>query len=267
MTRIAHLSDLHFGAHDPALIAPLLAAVAATRPDLVVVSGDLAHRGTAAQFAQARAFLAALPAPWLCVPGNHDVPHFNPLLRLSDPWRRWRRAAGVQTQPDWQDRGAVVAGLCTADPRAWKRGRLGPQALTRLSGAFAQAGARARVAVMHHPLEHAALNLDRLMHGAAETLAGLPATGAQVVLSGHVHVSFTGPFAAAPGVLFVQAGTALSTRRRGEANAFTLLDLARDRAQICVYHAGPTGFIAGLTADYARVESGWFQREMIDAQA
>ncbi|HEY2188456.1 MAG TPA: metallophosphoesterase, partial [Caldimonas sp.] len=41
MRTIVHLSDLHFGRTDPALIEPLLAVVDAVRPDVVVVSGDL----------------------------------------------------------------------------------------------------------------------------------------------------------------------------------------------------------------------------------
>jgi 3',5'-cyclic AMP phosphodiesterase CpdA len=41
MRTIAHISDLHFGRVDPAVLAPLAQAVAACAPDLVVVSGDL----------------------------------------------------------------------------------------------------------------------------------------------------------------------------------------------------------------------------------
>ncbi|WP_210206969.1 metallophosphoesterase, partial [Rhodoplanes serenus] len=43
--RIAHLSDLHFGHHDPRLAASLHEDLLASRPDLVVVSGDFTQRG------------------------------------------------------------------------------------------------------------------------------------------------------------------------------------------------------------------------------
>jgi 3',5'-cyclic AMP phosphodiesterase CpdA len=44
MRTVAHLSDLHFGRVDPALIEPLLRSVETASPDVVVVSGDLTQR-------------------------------------------------------------------------------------------------------------------------------------------------------------------------------------------------------------------------------
>jgi len=40
MRAIAHISDLHFGRHDPLIAEALLADLAAEKPDLVAVSGD-----------------------------------------------------------------------------------------------------------------------------------------------------------------------------------------------------------------------------------
>ena len=57
MTRLLHLSDLHFGFERAALVEPLLERVNASNADLVVVTGDLTHRARSAQFAQAAAFL------------------------------------------------------------------------------------------------------------------------------------------------------------------------------------------------------------------
>ena len=44
MRTVAHLSDLHFGAEEPAAAAALLDDLARLRPSLVVVSGDLTQR-------------------------------------------------------------------------------------------------------------------------------------------------------------------------------------------------------------------------------
>ena len=55
MRTIVHLSDLHFGRVDHALLDPLVAAVAAARPDVVAVSGDLTQRARNSQFREARA--------------------------------------------------------------------------------------------------------------------------------------------------------------------------------------------------------------------
>ena len=257
MTRIIHLSDLHFGAHEPDLIDPLLAAVDAAHADLIVVSGDLAHRGTPGQFRLAEAFLDRLEGPVLCVPGNHDLPHWSPLMRVFAPYRRFQSAAGPEMAPVWQNADTLAAGINTADRWQWKRGYVSDAQRTRLSETFSTAGDRNRVLVMHHPLEHAALSVDPLMHGAKDTLATLTKAGVQVVLSGHVHVSYSGPFRDAPGVLFVQAGTALSTRRRGEANGFTLLDLRDDHAQVSVHRAGRSGFEPGVVDDFQRLDGQW----------
>ena len=42
------------------------------RPDLVVLTGDIVDEGSAPEYAQARALLAALSIPCLLIPGNHD---------------------------------------------------------------------------------------------------------------------------------------------------------------------------------------------------
>lgn len=232
MTRLVHLSDLHFGATSPELLDPLCARVAELAPDLVVISGDLTQRARAWQFAQARAFIARLGAPVLCVPGNHDIPLWNLWARMLHPWQAYRRGLAEGMEPVWQNDRVVVAGLNTANPLAWKQGRITAAQLDRLGRVFAQAGPRARVVAMHHPLEHLPDETQWIMRGAEEALRRLPQIGAQVVLSGHIHVSHAGPFTAAPGLLFVQAGTGLSHRRRAEANAFNVLDFLGDGVSV-----------------------------------
>lgn len=224
--RLIHLSDLHFGALSPGLEAPLAARVRALAPDLIVVSGDLTQRARAGQFAAARAFLADLGAEVIAVPGNHDIPLLNPLGRMFWPWRAYDRGWSPVREPVWQNDQVVVACVNTADPWAWKRGRITARQLDRLAEVFATAGPRARIVAMHHPLEHQPDEAQWLMAGAAKALRRLPQIGAQIVLSGHIHLSHAGPFVAAPGLIFVQAGTGLSHRRRAEANAFNLLDLS-----------------------------------------
>ena len=99
MTRILHLTDLHFGFHRQALVQPLLARIVALRPDLVVVGGDITHRGLEAQMREARAFLDRIEAPLICMPGNHDVPLWNPLARMFWPFAGYRRRFGPVLTP------------------------------------------------------------------------------------------------------------------------------------------------------------------------
>lgn len=244
MMRIVHLSDLHFGAHDPALIAPLIDAVGRARPDLTVISGDFAQRGTRPQWQQAEAFLNALPGPQLSIPGNHDIPHYNPLLRAFAPYARFRRATGGPDEPVWRNPRVVVAGINTADRWQWMRGKVSTPHIEGLGRAFEGAGNRHRIAVMHHPLEHAAVTVDPLMRGADDLMQALPGMGVRLVLSGHIHVSHIAPFRDDPGILFVQNGTSLSTRLRGEANVFLLLELEGQDLRVTRHYATPRGFVA-----------------------
>ena len=62
MARIAHLSDLHFGAHDPAVVAGAEAWLAEARPDLVVISGDFTQRARSDEYRNAAAFLDRVEA-------------------------------------------------------------------------------------------------------------------------------------------------------------------------------------------------------------
>jgi 3',5'-cyclic AMP phosphodiesterase CpdA len=78
---IVQLSDPHVvapgrrldGAVDtPALLAQAVASAAALRPAAVVLTGDLAERGAAVEYAHLRRLLAPLPCPVWLMPGNHD---------------------------------------------------------------------------------------------------------------------------------------------------------------------------------------------------
>src|SRR3954447_23999007 len=99
--RLAHLSDLHFGRVDPAAVEGLVRSLEAARPDLVVVSGDFTQSARTQEFRAARAFLDRLAAPGLGVPGNHDLPQWNPVERLVRPYDRYRLHIAEELEPVW----------------------------------------------------------------------------------------------------------------------------------------------------------------------
>lgn len=241
MRRILHLSDLHFGRTRPELETPLLAAIARNRPDLVVISGDFTQRARQVQFARAQRFLAQVPAPVLSVPGNHDTPLDNPAQRFLTPFARYRRYIDRVTEPVFDDGAMTVVGVNTVNPWAWQQGRFSSRARDRVARMFAAHPAPLRVVALHHPLEHGPQTDKRLMRGARAALSALSDCGAQVVLSGHLHRASAAPFRAAPGLLFVQAGTGLSTRQRGEENTFNLLDWQESGALRVTTWAARTG--------------------------
>src|SRR5690606_28467451 len=99
LMRIVHLSDLHFGHHDDSVVQSMEAEITAQKPDLVVVSGDFTQIGSRAEFAKAREFLDTLPAPFMAVPGNHDVPERNLIRRFFNPYSCYRRYISRDLEP------------------------------------------------------------------------------------------------------------------------------------------------------------------------
>lgn len=259
--RVAHLSDLHFGRARPELVGPLVDTVNDAGVDLVVVSGDLTQRARRSQFRAARAFLDRLEAPVLAVPGNHDTPLDNLLLRLARPWGRFRRHISRDLEPVHEGPGYLALGLNSADPKAWQRGRLRSGALLRAGRRLEAARAEGRLGLvaMHHPPEHSPGDSKRAMRGALPALDALAARGADIVLCGHLHVWRAMPFRAAAGILLVQAGTGLSTRVRGEPNDLNILTLAGHRVDIERRGAvdGRTRFETLSRTRFEKVDARW----------
>lgn len=241
MARLLHLSDLHFGRESPGLVPALLAAARALRPDVTVITGDLTQRARAGQFAAAARLIAALPGPVLAVPGNHDLPLWNPLARFLRPRAAWRRGLALPVEPMVEIAGLRVIGLDTADPWAHERGRIREAALdracTRLSAA--RPGQLCIVA-MHHPLVQPPETGKAPMVGAAEASEALAGAGADVILCGHLHQWAASPHALREGgraMLCIQGGTTLSTRLRGEENDFNLVEHHRGEIAVTRYRS------------------------------
>lgn len=261
MRRVVHLSDLHFGRTDPALFGPLETAVNGLSPDLIVISGDFTQRARIRQFVEARAFMDRLAAPSLCVPGNHDTPLDNLFVRFLTPWRRYRAYISRTLEPEFRDAEIAVVGVNTVNRFAWQQGKMPERSFARARRAFAGAGTAARILVLHHPLEQLPGQRKPVMPGAAAALEGFAAAGAEIVLSGHIHNTHIAPFTNYPHLLFVQAGTVLSTRLRGERNSFNRIDIDGDRVEIAQMTVDDTGaFGVGMSQLFLRTQEGWLAR-------
>lgn len=270
MTRIVHLSDLHFGRARPELLDPLLGAVAAAAPDLVAVSGDLTQRARESQFAEARAFLDRLPVPWLCVPGNHDIPLENWPMRLLRPFRAWRRGVGDALEPEARAGAVRVIGLNTVTPFLWQRGRLTRGAVRRACARLRESDAAFNVLVAHHPFSHAPDARKALMKGAARAAGALSDCGADVILCGHLHAWRATPFVrrqGRAGALQIQVGTSLSSRGRGEPNDFAVLDFHDPRLRVARMAWDGAGFAELEARDWLRTPGGWEAQEEAGAAA
>lgn len=265
MRRIAHLSDLHFGRTDERVVPALQAALALSRPDLVVISGDLTQRARRAEFEQASAFLAALPFPFLVVPGNHDVPLYSFLERCTRPLDRYCRNISLELAPFFSDSEIAVAGFDTTRILT-KNGRIRVSEVELACERLVAAGpARTRVIVTHHPFDLPPLFSRRYMvKNAAEAMELFRTAKVDLFLSGHLHTAHVSDLAARYNLggysaLVVQAGTAVSTRLRSQPNSWNLIAVERPRLEItrCVYQAGGNRFASLVKNRFVLGEKGW----------
>ncbi|MEY2519241.1 MAG: hypothetical protein QOF24_1000 [Verrucomicrobiota bacterium] len=233
MRTIVHLSDLHFGRVDPAILTPLVKFIGEVRPDLVAVSGDLTQRARSAEFTAAREFLAAIPFPQIVVPGNHDVPLHNVFSRFARTLDRYGRHITNDFQPVYADAEIVVAGVNTARAFTWKDGRISRRQLEKLRATLQSVPAdRTKIVVTHHPFDLPAGASGRVVGRSRLAMKTLAECRVDLLLAGHFHIADTSQTAKRykmPGYsgIIVSSGTSTSTRGRGQPNSLNVIQIDR----------------------------------------
>lgn len=237
---LLHASDLQAGTpYQPHAAEALVRLFERTRPDAVVVSGDLTQRAKPREFATAHRLLQHFaPTPVVVTPGNHDVPLYRLWERVFLPYRAWR---GFSTSDPLDSvariEGATFVSLNTSAPRrAIVNGRIRSGQLLFAERAFADAPTTDwRIVVAHHhfvpvpsgdggsPLPNAAAAVRRFRD-----------MGVDVVLGGHVHQLHLNSSRDVPGVgdegrafPILATGTATSRRGRGPEGG---------RNSVCLHH-------------------------------
>ena len=239
MRTIAHLSDLHFGRVDEALLAPLTEFLHAARPDVLVVSGDLTQRAKAKEFIAAREFLDTFSMPKIIVPGNHDVPLYDVLRRFLGPLARYKHYITTDMEPFFIDNEIAVLGINSARSLVVKGGRVNNEQLERVHARLSTLDDKlVKILVTHHPFDLPAhMSKDHLIGRARKAMKAFANCGVDVLLGGHMHsteaITTDGRYKQGMySALSIQAGTATSTRHRGEVNSFNLLRVACDRVEV-----------------------------------
>ncbi|MHB1544449.1 MAG: phosphodiesterase [Gammaproteobacteria bacterium] len=166
---------------EPRLERVLAALAAEERPDLLLVTGDLAHRGSARVYDRIAGYLAAFGIPWYVIPGNHDDP-----LRM-------RRCFGHELMPEAIQIGFWQILLLDSTVAGTQAGAISARALARLGESITRDRGHPTLIALHHPpLATGTTWLDAIgLTNSEALLAQLSAAnGIRGVLFGHLHQDF-----------------------------------------------------------------------------
>jgi len=186
--RLLHISDLHAGSVEETAVeqslGPLIERVA---PELIAVTGDLAHRGRRREHERAASFLRGLGRPLLVIPGNHDIPYTFP-ARFTRPWAEFERQWET-VEPVFRSEGLIVVGLNSVRPWRHQSGGIRSTQVARARELLAEAPEDSfRVVCLHHHLIGAPWrSRKRPVSRRSAVLAGLVDAGAELILAGHIH--------------------------------------------------------------------------------
>ncbi|MEO8671076.1 MAG: metallophosphoesterase [Tahibacter sp.] len=270
MRTLLHLSDLHFGRVDEALLQPLQSFARKLGPDLVVVSGDLTQRARSEQFRQARQFLDGLPTPQIVVPGNHDVPLFDIVSRFFRPRTKFRRYISRTERPSYVDEEIAVVGVDTTRSLTIKDGRINAQQIAQVRAVLDPLPkGLVKIIVSHHPFDLLDPRDENDLVGRAPlAMREFASSGVDILLSGHLHVSRSGEASMRrqghnEAALLIQAGTATSTRSRGESNTFNVIRIATRRIDVqrVVWQTESQAFVEAESERFDRCDAGWRRAE------
>ena len=245
MIRLFHVSDVHFGAEDPAALAWFAERVAAEKPDAVIMTGDLTMRATKREFQAGGEWLQSLGVPVTVEVGNHDIPYYwDPFRRFFAPYQRYAAVERMIEKP-LDLPGVTVVPLKTTARAQWRwnwsKGRVSSGSLRRALAVIAQAPKDHLILVAaHHPLIEGGTKGTAKTRNGDEALSQLAAAGAHAVLSGHVHDPFDVPIDRNGWIIrMIGAGT-LSKRTRKTPPAFNEIRIEGQGFETLVRRFGET---------------------------
>jgi len=281
VTRLVHVSDLHFGR--PAVSERLDALrdfISKLRPDAVAVSGDLTQRCSNREFRMAREYLDSIAkvSPYLVIPGNHDIRWLGAVARNLGmaglfqkqahhfKYSRYTRHISEELSPSLEVSGAVIAALNTA--HGITRGSLtrrfrdlGVIGYVRKADieivreAFESADPdAARVVMIHHNPVKGELSGRHGLANTEQALQAFSSLGAELILCGHDHQEAIHTVEReAHGLVISTAGTISNRLRPGKASSFNLVEIDDANLRITPYSwQNPEGFTPSEEKSFPR---------------
>lgn len=231
--RIIHISDLHFGMHNLAIIEPFLKDLTLLKPELIIISGDLTQRARTEQFQQLSKFLQRLMLPLLIVPGNHDIPLDNLFARFIHPFKRFKEYISPELEVSYFDEEVNILGVNSATPYKVKDGKLSHKTLARISNHFSTTSNQLNILFFHHNLKYFS-GMHHPLNNAGEFLDYLKESPIHLVCTGHLHYSNLKLISKNQGAqcALLHAGSLFCQRTRDEKNSFYFIKTEQQRCII-----------------------------------
>ena len=264
MTRILHVSDLHFGRPAvPLQIDAIEALIRDEQFDVVAISGDVTQRARSGEFQRAQAFLrdAKRASETIVVPGNHDVAWWNAPMGFGNAgalYADYRAFIDTDIEPVLDVPGMRLAGLNTSHgitrrTLTWNMRDLsviGDVTRSQLERLRVRMDAvpveTARVVVMHHNPVRGELSQRHGLKHTRKVLGAFAEMGVDLILCGHDHqeaihfVEHT-----RKGTVISTAGTISSRSRGGRPSSVNCIDITDGEIHIVTWIWEPTASAQG----------------------
>jgi 3',5'-cyclic AMP phosphodiesterase CpdA len=230
---------------------------------MVAVSGDLTQHAFEREFKGAAEFLDKLPGRIIVVPGNHDMAFLNPWKRATQRLRMFREFITNDPEPFYADGEIAVLGLNTARVTHLRDGRIREWQIAKLEGKMGGVThGGARILVTHHPFDLPQVFPASEIVGSGARYFRRVVSCIDLMLAGHMHVSHAGPTAVrykfgGESAIFVQAGTALSTRTRSEENAFQVIRTAPGAIEVQQFTSSGDTFLPAEARLFRKEQGAW----------
>ncbi|MFX0034657.1 MAG: metallophosphoesterase family protein [Candidatus Hermodarchaeota archaeon] len=184
MIEIIQISDLHFGSDFVVqYIENVIQYVKQTRPDVVVCTGDIVHKGRVVQFQAARPYLDKIKeiTNFLAIPGNHDSK--NSGLIFFEKFIGPRRSRLLL-----DDKDTIIVGL-NSSRDDMSEGMIGDEQLDWAGRCFNK-NLENRILALHHHLIPIPMSGQKFttVRDAGEIIEFTQVFGIDLVLMGHRHV-------------------------------------------------------------------------------
>lgn len=255
---IAHVSDIHVGAHDDVALDGLAQDLHDAAVDATVVTGDLTMRARRHEFDRAKQVIDQFPSPTMVILGNHDIPLTNPIRRMMSPYDRFQSHITADLDPVLDLEGVRILGLQSMPRWRWKSGRISDRQADLIRTTFIDAPKDVvRVIALHHP--PSSRDLESLA-GRNDFETALVHADADIVLAGHTHVPkvqelFVGSGTRTRRIIEVVAGTATSHRTRGVDRAWSHIAISSNAVSVTTHSQGPNGWAAGPSTTLPLVDA------------